>query len=107
MSKATIIHVNTHNIRYNLKESNTGKKPVIKIEQNNHIYYSNEVKILDVHGQTIATIKYCPNKPLSCGAKVWIETDYPIDYKEVIPEKVVSFNEFEDQEEQFNVFYPL
>jgi hypothetical protein len=32
--------------------------------------YSNEVQIL---GES--TVMYKPNKPLSCGAKVWIETD--------------------------------
>lgn len=107
MTKPTIIHVNTLNIRYNLKEKNIDKKPVIKIEQGRNISYSNEVKILSVHGQTIATVKYSPEKPLSCGAKVWIETYYPVVYEEVIPDESVSDQEIEDQEESLNLIYPI
>lgn len=28
-----------------------------------------------VDGQVVATVVYRPDKPLSCGAKVWIETE--------------------------------
>jgi hypothetical protein len=67
----TIIHVNQHNIKANLKGSN---KPVITCKTYKSNNYANNVNILDDNGKVIATIKYSPNNPLSCGAKVWIET---------------------------------
>jgi hypothetical protein len=67
----TIIHVNQHNIKANLKGSN---KPVITCKTYKSNNYANNVNILDENGKVVATIKYSPNNPLSCGAKVWIET---------------------------------
>ena len=67
----TIIHVNQHNIKANLKGSN---KPVITCKTYKSNNYANNVNILDENGKIVATIKYSPNNPLSCGAKVWIET---------------------------------
>jgi hypothetical protein len=67
----TIIHVNQHNIKANLKGSN---KPVITCKTYKSNNYANNVNILDDNGKVVATIKYSPNNPLSCGAKVWIET---------------------------------
>jgi hypothetical protein len=67
----TIIHVNAHNIKANLKGSN---KPVITCKTYKSNNYANNVNILDENGKIVATIKYSPNNPLSCGAKVWIET---------------------------------
>jgi hypothetical protein len=67
----TIIHVNAHNIKANLKGSD---KPVITCKTYKSNNYANNVNILDENGKIVATIKYSPNNPLSCGAKVWIET---------------------------------
>jgi hypothetical protein len=67
----TIIHVNQHNIKANLKGIN---KPVITCKTYKSNNYANNVNILDENGKVVATIKYSPNNPLSCGAKVWIET---------------------------------
>jgi flagellar hook assembly protein FlgD len=67
----TIIHVNQHNIKANLKGSD---KPVITCKTYKSNNYANNVNILDENGKVVATIKYSPNNPLSCGAKVWIET---------------------------------
>jgi len=62
------IHVNQHVIRSNKK--NNENKPVITVKTYQDNTYGNEVKIL---GQS--KVVYRPDKPLSCGAKVWIETD--------------------------------
>jgi hypothetical protein len=43
---------------------------VITVKTYKENVYGNEVQIL---GQSI--VVYRPTKPLSCGAKVWIETD--------------------------------
>ena len=88
MRKArTIIHVNQHNIKANAKGES---KPVLTCKTYKGNKYSNEVVILDRDGREAAKIIYSPDKPLSCGAKVWIETfneiqiDNPIDVKEAI-----------------------
>ena len=65
------IHVNQHKIRSNKK--NGSNEPVITVKTYKSNTYCNEVKIKD------GTLVYRPDKPLSCGAKVWIEsTDYEI-----------------------------
>ena len=61
------IHVNMHHIRYNNKHED--KKPVITVKTSKSNTYGNKVKI---NGPS--EVIYSPDKPLSCGAKVWIET---------------------------------
>jgi hypothetical protein len=74
----TIIHVNQHTIRANVKH---GKKdPVITVKTYKSNKYAHEALILDPSGaNVIATVRYSPEKPLSCGARVWIETQCPVD----------------------------
>lgn len=86
MRKAkTIIHVNQHHIKANAKGE---RKPVLTCKTYKGNKYSNEIVILGHDGKEAARIIYSPDKPLSCGAKVWIETygevqiDNPIDVKE-------------------------
>ena len=65
------IHVNMHTIRRNHK---TGERePVItwKTYKKNTYHYS--IILEGKHGPI--EVKYSPDKPLSCGARVWIETD--------------------------------
>jgi hypothetical protein len=62
------IHVNQHNIRANGKDN--GDRPVITVKTYKDNRYCNQVEIL---GES--KVLYRPDKPLSCGAKVWIETD--------------------------------
>jgi hypothetical protein len=63
----TRIHVNQHNIRANAKGADL---PVLTVKTYKENIKCNEVI---VHGDS--KIIYSPNKPLSCGAKVWIETE--------------------------------
>lgn len=72
----TIIHVNQHKIRSNQK---TGKRdPVITCKTYKSNQYGSKVEILDKEGRVVATVIYSPDKPLSCGARVWIETENQI-----------------------------
>ena len=67
------IHINMHVIRRNHK---TGERePVITVKTSKSNDYAHEVEI-----DGPSRIIYSPDKPLSCGARVWIETD-----SEVIP----------------------
>ena len=64
----TYIHVNQHVIKRNNK---TGERsPVITAKTYKDNRYGQEVLI---NGP--CKVVYRPDKPLSCGAKVWIETD--------------------------------
>ncbi len=64
----TIIHVNQHVIKANAK--NGTSDPVLTVKTYKENTYAHEVSILGP-----SRIVYSPDKPLSCGAKVWIETD--------------------------------
>jgi hypothetical protein len=63
----TIIHVNQHVIKANAKSGE--QEPVLTVKTYKSNVYANNVKI---NGPS--RIVYSPDKPLSCGAKVWIET---------------------------------
>jgi len=65
------IHINQHKIRAN-KKHNTNE-PVITVKTYKSNEYGHDVQILGK-----SRVVYSPNKPLSCGAKVWIETEAPV-----------------------------
>jgi hypothetical protein len=48
----------------------------VKDWQNNR--KTNSATILSNDGTEVATIIYSPDKPLPCGAKVWIETELEV-----------------------------
>ena len=64
----TKIHINQHIIKSNHK--NNKRDPVITVKTYNSNNYGHQVDILGP-----SKVIYSPDKPLSCGAKVWIETD--------------------------------
>jgi hypothetical protein len=71
----TIIHVNQHIIKHNRK---TGYNfPVLTVKTYKSNMYAHRVKI---HGAS--EIVYSPDKPLSCGAHVWIETQAEVECDE-------------------------
>jgi hypothetical protein len=64
----TIIHVNQHVIKSNAKNGENNPTLTVKTYKSNE--YAHEVEILGP-----SKIIYSPDKPLQCGAKVWIETE--------------------------------
>lgn len=68
----TIIHVNQHKIRGNINKIT--KDPVLTVKTYKSNTYAYEAIILDKDGQECARVVYSPDKPLPCGARVWIET---------------------------------
>lgn len=62
------IHVNQHHIKANGKDG--GNRPVITVKTYKSNDYAHQVEILGP-----SKVIYSPDKPLSCGAKVWIETE--------------------------------
>ena len=72
-----IIHINQHVIR---KNSKTGERnPVITCKTYKDNRYASDLIIKDDSGNEVARVIYSPDKPLSCGAKVWIETNNEIE----------------------------
>lgn len=63
----TRIHVNQHAIRRNKKTG--GNEPVISVKRGRK---NERAKAVWIHGPSC--VVYRPEKPLSCGATVWVET---------------------------------
>ena len=64
----TIIHVNQHVVRSNSKSGE--RSPCLTVKTYKDNTYANSVEI-----DGPSRVVYSPDKPLSCGAKVWIETE--------------------------------
>ena len=62
------IHINQHVIRANKKNGTSNPCITVKTSRSNHYTYAAEI-------DGLSRVVYSPNKPLSCGARVWIETD--------------------------------
>jgi hypothetical protein len=72
-----IIHVNMHKIRSNLKSG--AREPVLTVKTYKSNNYAHEAVIRDADGNEVARVIYSPDKPLSCGARVWIETQLDVE----------------------------
>jgi hypothetical protein len=68
----TIVHVNQHVIRKNLKTGD--REPVLTVKTYKSNQYAHEVSI-----KGDSKVGDSPDKPLSCGARVWIETQSPVE----------------------------
>lgn len=68
------IHINQHNIRANTKGQDL---PVVTVKDYKQNRKCNSAAIV-VSGEVVARVVYSPDKPLSCGAKVWVETEHEV-----------------------------
>lgn len=68
----TIIHVNQHVIKKNAKEGTNN--PVLTVKTYKTNTYAHEVL---VKGES--RLVYSADKPLSCGARVWLETEAEVE----------------------------
>lgn len=71
------IHVNKHKIAANAKHGTMDPVLTVKTYKSND--YAHEVIIFGQDGKEAARLVYRPNCPLSCGARVWIETDNEVE----------------------------
>ena len=71
----TILHVNQHNIKANAKGADV---PVLTVKDYKQNRKGNEASIVK-DGVVLAKLIYSPDKPLPCGAKVWIETELDVE----------------------------
>lgn len=65
------LHVNSHIIRANQRTG--ARDPALTIRRGRKIERASAIDILDTNGAVVARVIYSPDKPLSCGARVWIE----------------------------------
>tara|TARA_R100001082_G_C4361328_1_gene159523 strand:+ start:2134 stop:2364 length:231 start_codon:yes stop_codon:yes gene_type:complete len=71
----TVIHVNQHNIKANSKGS---ELPVLTVKDYKQNRKANHAAVVDADGKALVKVVYSPDKPLPCGAKVWIETEMEV-----------------------------
>lgn len=72
----TVINVNRHVIAANKK--NNLCEPPISIKHKKENLYAHGGAILDKDGNEVARIVYTPDKPLSCGATVYITAHHGV-----------------------------
>jgi hypothetical protein len=71
-----IIHVAQDAIRRNAK--NGTNEPAIIIRDHRWSRRVHEIELQTPDGKVIGKMIYSPHKPLSCGARLWIELDTEI-----------------------------
>ena len=74
----TLIHVNQHNVRHNKKNPDGELRPPLTIKDYKQNRKGFEADIKDAEGNKVATFISRPNKPLACGATVWVETQLEV-----------------------------
>ena len=67
------IHVNQHHLRANRKDG--GNRPVFTIQTSKGPVYADHV---DIKGES--SLVFQPEKPLPCGARIWVETRAQVNY---------------------------
>jgi hypothetical protein len=83
----TIIHVNQHVIKKNRSQGTAEPPLTVKTYRSND--YAHEAIIRAEDGTELARVVYRPNRPLSCGAHVWIETQHQVDLVQARPPEEV------------------
>lgn len=71
------IHVNQHIIKSNQKQAE--KEPPLSCITYKRTERGNTMLVKDKSGNVVGTFYYSPDKPLSCGAHVWFETDLEVE----------------------------
>ena len=75
----TLVHVNQGNIRQNIRREANDRLPVLRAQGDFDTVYGDHSDIIHPDtGEILASVVYHPDNPLSCGARVWIETDNDI-----------------------------
>lgn len=68
----TIVHVNQHHVRSNATKGTDLPVLTVKTYRSNRYAYEVEIK-------GPSRLVYSPDKPLSCGARVWVETEAEVE----------------------------
>ena len=68
-----ILHVRQDRIRRNAKLPAEQAEPPIVMNRSGKRRYGNTVELRLPDGTVVATFRYRPHHPLSCGARLWME----------------------------------
>lgn len=83
----TILHVNQHNIKKNIKtENDEDILPVLTVKTYKSNDYGYEAILRTKDGVEVGRFVYSLAKPLSCGARVWFESNTDVVDIEVVKE---------------------
>jgi hypothetical protein len=74
----TKIHVNQHNVRHNKKHPDEELRPPLTVKDYKQNRKCFEAEIKDDKGHVVARFVSSPDKPLACGATVWVETSLEV-----------------------------
>ena len=86
-----IIHVNQHIIKHNTKHGTD--EPVLTVKTYKENNYAHEAIIKTKDVVQLAKVIFRPHKPLSCGARVWIEMETDTTEVELIVRNTNESNE--------------
>lgn len=75
-----VIHVNQHILKRNRKTGERNPPLTAKKKSGGRAHKAHQISIVDEQGREVARVVYSPDKPLSCGAVCWIETELPIHF---------------------------
>jgi hypothetical protein len=70
----TVVHVNQHVIRANVKTGRRDPCLAVRRGRSGRATLAHEVRILDANGNVVCRIVCRLDRPLPCGARVWLET---------------------------------
>lgn len=76
--KPTIVHVNRHTINRNKRNDTDEPDMVVRTSRSAKPRYGRSVDVLDKDGNVVATLSSHRDRPLSCGATVWLECKYGV-----------------------------
>lgn len=71
----TIVHVNQHRIKANRKNGTSDPVLTVKTYRSNRYGHTAEIACPCCQTPAVVRVVYRPDRPLSCGAHVWIETE--------------------------------
>lgn len=74
----TVVHINQHTIRRNAKLGTADPAVTFKRKSGGKATACHQAIIVDQLGNEVARIVYRPHKPLSCGARCWVETQLDV-----------------------------
>jgi hypothetical protein len=71
----TVIHINQHVIRANVKSGRRDPCIAVRRGRSDKATLAHEVQIKDAAGNVVCRVVSSIDRPLPCGARVWLETE--------------------------------
>jgi hypothetical protein len=95
--KITIIHVNRHTNLRNRKHNTREPEIAVRNGRSGKADYAHSVDILDAQGNVVASIGSHHDKPLPCGATIWLECKFGVTLHKEANDGTAVLHEGSDQ----------